>query len=229
MYKRQVMPLAPAAPAASADSSGPANKGGGGAAAEALEAGAAQFKVAGAVLPAQGLAGRVARLQTQVWRELKRGYPRVDFRFEVSEPPYQDVHGQGFYFDRFYGTNKEEAAVRKLRREVLTSVAHTMRWLAPRQVTCLLGLEQGGVVAAAMAFPRLVEVALASKVVQEGEAAELSAAWRRLRLVLVVNPLLQPWRAGAWRPCGPRSLSSSRTPKTARHCRCFKCAPPARP
>ena len=71
-------------------------------------------------------------------------------------------------------------------------MVHIMRWLAPREVFCLLGLEQGGVVAAAMAFPRLVELAFASNVAQESEAAALSAAWRRLRLVLVVNPLLQP-------------------------------------
>ena len=42
---------------------------------------------------------------------------------------------------------------------------------------CLAVLSQASaydLVAAAMAFPRLVEVALASKVVQEGEAAEQS-------------------------------------------------------
>ena len=97
------------------------------AAAEALQAGALQFEVASAVLPAHGTAGRVARLQAQVWRELRRGYPRVYFKFAVSEPPYQDVGGQGFYFDRAYGVPKEEAEARKLRREAKWQVEKASR------------------------------------------------------------------------------------------------------
>eukprot|EP00969_Alexandrium_andersonii_P302748 13382857-Alexandrium_andersonii.AAC.1 len=56
----------------------------------------------------------------------------------------------------------------------------------------VVSFEQGAVVAAALAFPRLVELALAARVVQPAEAPRPSEAWRRLRAVLIPDPQLQP-------------------------------------
>eukprot|EP00969_Alexandrium_andersonii_P291690 12892148-Alexandrium_andersonii.AAC.1 len=56
----------------------------------------------------------------------------------------------------------------------------------------MIGLEQGAVVGAALASPRLVELALAARVVQPSEAPRLSEAWRRLRAALILDPQLRP-------------------------------------
>ena len=50
---------------------------------------------------------------------------------------------------------KPAAEAKQVRRELLTSVAHSLRWPARHETTLVLGLEHGGLVVVAIAFPEL--------------------------------------------------------------------------
>ena len=72
----------------------------------------------------------------------------------------------------------------------MTAVAKAIRALAFHDCEIVLGFGQGAIVALALSRPRVVELALAARVVQPEESRELSPAWHRVRLAIAVEPLL---------------------------------------
>ena len=68
--------------------------------------------------------------------------------------------------------DRSQKAAKGLRRDLLTAVAAVMRECAARNPRVLVGSGQGGLVAAAAAFPRVLEAGLALRYVREEEGRD---------------------------------------------------------
>ena len=128
---------------------------------------------------------------------MRRSYPWLEFAVSPAEPPIPDPSGNRMYFEPVPPQAAPERKRKLLRRDLLTSIAAAARAIAKAQPEVVLGQGQGAVVSAALARPRMLEVALASKTVSPEEAVALAAAWGEVKVVLVVAPRVsvRPLRA----------------------------------
>ena len=143
-----------------------------------------------AVLPLYGTEGRRLAAQGLLWRQLQNAYPGLEFVMVPIDPPFQDALGNGMFFEPQVLGGNPDRIPRRLRRDFLTSVVTAIRGVCEHQSEVVFGLGQGAVVAAALALPRVLETALASKTVTHTEVADLARAWSRLRAVHMLAPCL---------------------------------------
>ena len=115
-----------------------------------------------------------------------------DFRVQAMHPPLDDATGGGGWLAPMASWTKSEKMLRGLRRDLLAGVAAVVRELPPRSPQIVVGIGQGGLVAALLTRPRLVELALAGRHAAPDEGVELSRAWHSVRAVVVWRPRLLP-------------------------------------
>lgn len=117
-------------------------------------------------------------------------YAGLGFLLMPVDPPFTDTLGNGMFFEPQLFVGNPQRLPQRLRRDFLTSLVTAVRGVADKQVGVVLGLGQGAVIAAAITMTRLVETALASKIVTHTEAPLLAAAWSRIRAALMVAPCI---------------------------------------
>ena len=103
-------------------------------------------------------------------RELRLAAPEVRFHSKVHTPPLPDGSG-GFFYALPPKSLKDVSAkaVSAVRRDLMTSIVAVGRELAVSWPRVVLGHGQGGLVALFVAFPRLLECALAIVYAREPE------------------------------------------------------------
>ena len=77
---------------------------------------------------------------------------------------------------------------RLYRRDLLTGVSHALREMSSRGARVVLGCGQGGLIAALLGNPLVVEAALASKAVSAEDSLWVARAWGDVRLAIIVAP-----------------------------------------
>ena len=148
-----------------------------------------QAEVRIGVLPLYGAEQRQEQAQASLWRQLAAAFPQISFRFLGLGAPFSDDDGREYFFDGANWKKPGVGATKLLRGELLGGLAFALRNCAERKVHAVVGFEQGGLIAALMASPRLVEAALFRRAVPVAEAPELSATWHGLRVFLCLSPL----------------------------------------
>ena len=81
-------------------------------------------------------------------------------------------------------------AVSAVRRDLMTSVVAVGRELVSASPRVVLGHGQGGLVAALVAFPRILESALAIVYAREPEGVQIAEAWRNVCVFIAISPRL---------------------------------------
>ena len=125
-------------------------------------------------LPDYASSRRRALSQQAVERQLLWAFPQISFSIAVHDPPLEDGSGGKMYISppKFGSTDAKTA--RKLRNDVLSSVASVLRDAQPTSPRLLIGAGHGGLVAMCLAHPRLVEAALSLRYAREAEGQLLS-------------------------------------------------------
>ena len=105
------------------------------------------------------------------------------------EPPLEDGAGGFFYMSRpRWPGDMSAKAAKKLRNDVLTSVAAVLREAAHRWPRCVMGTGHGALVALSASFPRLVEAALSLRYAREADGAQLAEVWANIRVFVCICP-----------------------------------------
>ena len=121
---------------------------------------------------------------------LRQAFPWLDIQPCRVEGPLPDDLGVGRWFDPKSGLGTADQRRKRLRRDLLTSVAYALRFLASAPVDIVFGLGQGAVVAAAAGNPRVAEVALSSKNVSAVDSLQIARVWAAVRVAITVGPWL---------------------------------------
>ena len=106
--------------------------------------------------------------------------------------PFEDSEGLASHFDggasRLAGTKR----VKRLRVDLLTSCAKVLREATGFKPQFLVGLGQGGLVAAVLRWTLVVELTLQARNLQRKEAHAAGEAWAGIKAIWVLRPRL--WR-----------------------------------
>ena len=86
---------------------------------------------------------------------------------------------------------------KRVRIDLLTSAAKTLRESAAFRPDLVLGFGQGGVIAGLLRYPLLVELVLQARNLQNQEVQAVGAAWSKIKAVFVVNPRMWRTQLGA--------------------------------
>ena len=78
-------------------------------------------------------------------------------------------------------------AVSAVRRDLMTAIVAAERELVSVSPRVVLGHGQGGLVAALVAFPRILESALAIVYAREPEGVQIAEAWRNIRVFIAIR------------------------------------------
>ena len=125
---------------------------------------------------------------------MARQLQQAEFRTSLADYSFRDdATDVGYWFD----PEPQKAAavgtrVKKLRRDFLTGVEVAAREVARVKPQMVLGFGQGATIALILARPRLCEIALQSKVVQEAElkSTGLAAAWQGIQAIVIATPCI---------------------------------------
>ena len=109
------------------------------------------------LLPPAASPQRRAALTAEWWRAFQRAYPRMRVVLKMADPPLPDDVGEGQFLDGTtarYLRAKAGGAVKRLRRDLLTSVAAVAQLAETWRPDALIGIGQGALVALAWAHAR---------------------------------------------------------------------------
>ena len=124
----------------------------------AAEAGAA-VQVRVLYLAAGGAPALVRAELTRLMRDMERYFPHCEVTVVRGETPFEDeVSSFGSYFDKATFSVKSEVDKRKrIRRDLLTSVATTLRSVERQKPTIIVGDGPGALVALGLSKPEFLE------------------------------------------------------------------------
>ena len=122
-------------------------------------------------------------------KELQLAAPAVRFSLKLHIPPLPDGSG-GFFYVAPPKVLKDVGpkAVSAVRRDLMTAIVAVGRELVSASPRVVLGHGQGGLVAALVAFPRILESALAIVYAREPEGVQIAEAWRNVRVFIAISP-----------------------------------------
>ncbi len=119
----------------------------------------------------------------------------MDLDCQVAEPPFsaEDLDCRGFWLTPPV-TRSDEAREKLLRKQVFTGLTamlqHATRW----KPELLVGLGQGGLIAALAALSLVTEAAARSRVTPMEVMREYRETWANMRAIAVITPVVVPQR-----------------------------------
>ena len=131
-------------------------------------------------------------------RLLEQALPGIGVVIRACYGPFEDDEGCCSHFDgavaRLSSSSKK---TKRVRIDLLTSAAKTLRESAAFRPDLVLGFGQGGVIAGLLRYPLLVELVLQARNLQNQEVQAVGAAWSKIKAVFVVNPRMWRTQLGA--------------------------------
>ena len=128
----------------------------------------------------------------EIQSAFQRSLPGLSVAMRGCWGPFEDSEGLASHFDgganRLAGTKR----VKRLRVDLLTSCAKVLREATGFKPQFLVGLGQGGLVAAVLRWPLVVELTLQARNLQRKEARAAGEAWAGIKAIWVLRPRL--WR-----------------------------------
>ncbi|CAE7929806.1 pol, partial [Symbiodinium sp. KB8] len=128
----------------------------------------------------------------EIQSAFQRSLPGLSVAMRGCWGPFEDSEGLASHFDgganRLAGTKR----VKRLRVDLLTSCAKVLREATGFKPQFLVGLGQGGLVAAVLRWPLVVELTLQARNLQRKEARATGEAWAGIKAIWVLRPRL--WR-----------------------------------
>ena len=128
----------------------------------------------------------------EIQSAFQRSLPGLSVAMRGCWGPFEDSEGLASHFDgganRLAGTKR----VKRLRVDLLTSCAKVLREATGFKPQFLVGLGQGGLVAAVLRWPLVVELTLQARNLQRKEARAAGEAWAGIKAIWAVRPRL--WR-----------------------------------
>ena len=106
--------------------------------------------------------------------------------------PFEDSEGLASHFDGGANRLADTKRIKRLRVDLLTSCAKVLREATGFKPQFLVGLGQGGLVAAVLRWPLVVELTLQARNLQRTEARAAGEAWAGIKAIWSVRPRL--WR-----------------------------------
>ena len=127
----------------------------------------------------------MSQCQTQV--ELLLDRPTS---FIMADPVYEveDTDCAGYWTRPV--AQKYDARRKLLRKEVFASIVTVLTQMVRYHSRIIVGYEQGGLVAACLSMPLVVETACRTRIVTAREMSTFRRAWSRLCGLFVFNPLI---------------------------------------
>ena len=139
----------------------------------------------------------------EIQSAFQRSLPGLSVAMRGCWGPFEDSEGLASHFDgganRLAGTER----VKRLRVDLLTSCAKVLREATGFKPQFLVGLGQGGLVAAVLRWPLVVELTLQARNLQRKEARAAGEAWAGIKAIWVLRPRL--WRT----QCGHQEIAES--------------------
>ena len=132
----------------------------------------------------------------QTWARRLATVLGVDLDCQVAEPPYstEDLDCKGYWMRPV--ARSDDARVKTLRKQIFASLIsvmdHVTRWKP--DIILGIGREVGGVIAAAIVRPLVLEAACRSRVTPLEVMREYREAWSNVRAVVIVDPVIMPQR-----------------------------------
>ena len=130
---------------------------------------AGEMKVVTVVLPAASSDKKRSQDQAALARSLHQGVPMLEFVMRPAIPPIPNGVGGEWYFDSPAPRKSDTKSRKDLRRDFMFGVAATMRDIERCKPMLVVGIEQGAVMVVGLTRRRVVETALATRVVQDRE------------------------------------------------------------
>ena len=82
--------------------------------------------------------------------------------------------------------------MRKFRTQAFSAAVNLLGLAAKHRPQLILGVQQGGLVAALAGFPLLMETACRLRAVPQSELAEFRRGWAGVQALLIANPAVSP-------------------------------------
>ena len=114
----------------------------------------------------------------------------LEFVFRPAMPPIPNGIGGEWYFDPPAPRKTYTRSRKEVRRDFMTGVAAAMRDIERCKPIFVFGLGQGAVIVAGLTKPRVVEAALATRVVQDWEGPTLARAWNGVKAAALTKPAI---------------------------------------
>merc|ERR1711920_179718 len=123
---------------------------------------------------------------------MERYYPSCQPTVVLGEMPFEEeVSSFGSYLDKATFSVKNEAEKRKrIRRDLLTSVATTLRSIERQKPTIIIGDGPGALVALGLSKPEFVEYVLQQRNLQLVEIEKMAPHWANVLMIVCRRPCL---------------------------------------
>ena len=111
------------------------------------------------------------------------------------DPPFDipsAVDGKGYWLRPIHA--QDDGRRKILRKQLFTGVVLALSALVRQQSRVVLGYGQGGLVAAMLSMPLVVEASCRARIVTDVEMLDIRRAWAGLEWIIVVDPLVLPQR-----------------------------------
>ena len=148
-----------------------------------------QLVVTVLVLPPYLLPEAADKEQQHLELALTRKLPGYRLKFKRAEPPFEEAIDGTFFWMSPYARQATETK-KRYRKQVLASIVTVLRIVGRVQPDFIAGIQQGGMIAALLSNPLILEVAARQRVATDAELSQLRAAWPRIRGILAVRPFV---------------------------------------
>ncbi|CAK9046219.1 Retrovirus-related Pol polyprotein from transposon opus [Durusdinium trenchii] len=128
---------------------------------------------------------------------LERAMPGISLELRASFGPVEDDEGIASQFDGAVGRLTGVKRIKRIRVDLLTSCAKLLRDAAGFLPDFVIGFVQGGVVAALIRWPLVVELTLQARNLQLKEVQKVGSAWSKIKCIWCVNPRVWKSQIGA--------------------------------
>ena len=128
---------------------------------------------------------------------LERAMPGISLELRASFGPFEDDEGIASQFDGAVGRLTGAKRIKRIRVDLLTSCAKLLRDAAGFLPDFVIGFGQGGVIAALVRWPLVVELTLQVRNLQLKEVQKVGSSWSRIKGVWSVNPRVWKSQIGA--------------------------------
>ena len=163
---------------------------------EAVQIGVAAASVA-RVLLVMDYARETSRAIVETRDVLEKAMPGVSVEIRASFGPFEDDDGIASHFDGAVGRLTGPKRIKRVRVDLLTSCAKLLRDAAGFLPDFVIGIGQGGVIAALVRWPLVVELTLQARNLQHKEVQKVGSAWSRIKGIWSVNPRIWKSQIGA--------------------------------
>eukprot|EP00435_Cladocopium_sp_Y103_P073148 s386_g42.t1 len=146
------------------------------------------------VLLVMDYARETNRAMVQTRETLTKAMPGISVEIRASFGPFEDDEGLASHFDGAVGRLAGPKRIKRIRVDLLTSCAKLLRDAAGFLPAFVVGIGQGGVIAALVRWPLVVELTLQA---QHKEVQKVGAAWSRIKGIWSVDPRIWKSQIGA--------------------------------